>query len=195
MEGGVSKAGAHKTLPSLRFLASKAAGRAWGGERCPCAAATTLVHCDTSPAPLPGLSGWEEQEGGSTSSIPTSLRSDAAAEHFLLRDLLGISFRWEWGACALDRLCSCPTMPLFSVLEHIPAVWPGHWTPVEGLAQLPRRWVCLEPCPVAGGAGALAGSIGAGAASQQEGVQSRRVCSCVQPGPCCSIAVCSRPAG
>lgn len=40
---------------------------------------------NTPRVPLAELSGWEEQEGDSTSSIPTSLRSGATAARFPMR--------------------------------------------------------------------------------------------------------------
>lgn len=186
MEGGVPRQEPVTLLPSLRFSASKAVGRAWGGE------GLSLCHCSCPPhnpntphVPLAELSGWEEQEGDSTSSIPTSLRSGATAGWFPMGiGSVCFSSLVYFLPCALVCYLGARSQGLTSTRNT------SQWchVPTE-VAGLPEPGLRLKQGRRSGG------QSRAGRSVLEEGAFREGSVTRAQLGPCCFIAVRGRPAG
>lgn len=140
---------------------------------------------NTPHVPIAELSGWEEQEGDSTSSIPTSLRSGATA---------------GWFPMGIGNVCSSS---LVYFLPHaLVCYFRAH---SQGLAstQNTSQWCCV-PAKAAGlpepglrleQGRRSGGQSRAGRSVLQEGAFRGGSVARSQLGPCCFIAVRGRPTG
>lgn len=214
MEGGVSQAGARKTPPITSLLCLKSSRKGWGlGRRggAPCCCRAPLPKRNTPLCSFFRALGMGGTRGRLYIKHPHLFK---VRYHSRMPPPLGFAqkqFVMGTGSVRFGSLGFSSPRPIccLRARTHNLASTLKHKLMV---AQLLRCWFCPESgfylrgeqarlSPPAGspqhcavGVRCWQQSTGTGCAPQEGGPSGRSV-SCVQPGPCCFIAVRSRPAG